>query len=351
MKLIKNIIPFTFLLFISVHLVLFLVLQKEPIDFVQNRENSLIPSYDTAGTTVYFKKWYRYIEDHFPLKNEYIKQSNLIKGVWFKSFNSKNKVIIGQNDWLFYNSCVYDDEGLDEFAGFDRWNPEQLKKVVENIKTIKKWCHKHNIQFEVLICPNKQTIYPEYLPTNYLRKHDSRLTQLKKELPEIINLENIFKVSRKENPSQLLYYKTDTHWNSYGALLAARELRKSLVPHFSYIDDLSISLKDSVSLNGFDLANMIALKNKFIDSIPLVTFNNKSSQKIPSLVMVHDSFSGSLESSLNQLFTTITYRHLYTDGIPSPSYLLENKPDVFIIELVERYKEILTNDIHADFYN
>jgi hypothetical protein len=42
---------------------------------------------------------------------------------------------------------------------------------------------------------------------------------------------------------------------------------------------------------------------------------------------------------------------LYTDGIPSPSYLLENKPDVFIIELVERYKEILTNDIHADFYN
>jgi hypothetical protein len=330
---------------------LFLFQKKEPVDFIQNRENSLIPNYDTSGATVYIKKWFTYVEDHFPFKNEYIKQSNLVKGIYLNSFNSKNKVIIGKNNWLFYNSCIYDDSGINEFAGFDRWNPEQLKKVVENIKTIKKWCNKHNIQFEVLFCPNKQTIYPEYLPTFYLNQHYSRLTQLTNELPEIINLEDVLKRSKKENPHQLLYYKTDTHWNSFGALLAGRELRKRLVSNFPFIDDLSISLKDSLSLTGFDLANMLSLKYHFTDSIPLVKFKTTSSKKIPTLVIVHDSFSGSLEGSLNQLFTTITYRHLYTDGIPSPSYLLENKPDVFIIELVERYKEILTNDIHSDFYN
>lgn len=350
MKTIKNITPVAFLLFISLHLVLFFALKKEPIDFIQNRENSIIPTYDTSGTTVYFKKWYHYVEDHFPFKNEYIKQSNLTKGVWFNSFNVKNKVIIGNNGWLFYNSCIYDEEGLNEYAGFDSWKPEQLNKVVENINTINRWCKRNKIQFEVMICPNKQTIYPEYLPSIYLNKHDSRLTQLTKAIPEIINLESILKTSKKGNPKQLLYYKTDTHWNEYGALLASKELRKRLLPHFPFIDDLSFSLKDSTSFTGFDLANMLSLKDNFVDYIPLIKFNNKSPKKIPLLVIVNDSFSGSLGMSLNQLFTTINYRHLYTDGIPSPEYLLKNKTDVFMIELVERYKELLTGDIHPDFY-
>ena len=350
MKIIKNITPFAFLLFISLHLVLFFALKKEPIDFIQNRENSLIPIYDTSGTTVYFKKWNHYVEDHFPFKNEYIKQSNLTKGVWFNSFNVKNKVIIGNNGWLFYNSCIYDEEGLNEYAGFDSWKPEQLNKVVENIKTINRWCNRNNIQFEVMICPNKQTIYPEYLPCIYLNKHDSRLTQLTKALPEIINLESILKTSKNENPKQLLYYKTDTHWNEYGALLASKELRKRLLPHFPFIDDLSFSLKDSTSFTGFDLANMLSLKDNFVYYIPLIKFKNKFPKKIPVLVIVSDSFSGSLGMSLNQLFTTINYRHLYADGIPSPEYLLKNKTDVFMIELVERYKELLTGDIHPDFY-
>lgn len=350
MKTIKNITSFAFLLFIGLHFILFFTFKKESIDFVQNRENSIIPTYDTSGTSLYLKKWFQYAEDHFPFKNNYIKQSNYTKGVWFNSFNVKNKVIIGKNNWLFYNASIYDEEGLNEFAGFNSWKPEQLNKVVNNIKTIKNWCNKNNIQFEVIICPNKQTIYPEFLPHYYLKIHDSRLTQLTKALPEIINLENILNTSKRENPKQLLYYKTDTHWNEYGALLATQELRKRLVFNFPYIDDLSYNLKDSTSLTGIDLANMIALKDKYVDYIPVIKFNNKTPKKIPLLIIVSDSFSGSLGPSLNQLFTTINYRHLYADGIPSPQYLLENKTDVFIIELVERYKELLNGDIHSDFY-
>lgn len=350
MKTIKNITPFAFLLFISLHLVLFLTIKKEPIDFVQNRENSLIPTYDTSGTTVYFKKWYHYVEDHFPFKNDYIKQSNLTKGVWFNSFNVKNKVIIGNNGWLFYNSCIYDEEGLNEYAGFDSWKPRQLNKVVENINTINRWCNRNNIQFEVMICPNKQTIYHEFLPGLYLNKHESRLTQLTNTLPEIINLETILKTSKKENPKQLLYYKTDTHWNSYGALLATKELRKRLVTKFPYIDDLSCSIKDSVINHGLDLANVIGLNTVYSDSVPIVKYKNLESQKIPHLLIVHDSFLFSLNPSLNQLFTKVTPSFLYNGGFLSPQIILENKTDVFIIELVERYKDVLTGDIHPDFY-
>jgi alginate O-acetyltransferase complex protein AlgJ len=350
LKIIKNITPFAFLLFISLHLVLFFTLKKEPIDFVQNREKLLVPSYDTSGINGYIDSWTDYIEDHFPLKMEYIKQSNLIKGLCFNSFNVKNKVIIGKNNLLFYNASIYDELGLNEFSGFDLWEIKKLSKVVENIKTIKKWCNKNKIHFEVMICPNKQTIYPEYLPQIYSSKHDSRIKQLTRVLPEMMNLESILKKSKKENPKQLLYYKTDTHWNAYGALMACQELRKRLSFSFPYIDDLSFSIKDSISSTGFDLANMMSLKDNYSDVVPLITFKNKYPKKIPKLLIMHDSFSESLSGPLNQLFTTITFRHLYLDGMPSPKFLLESKTDVFIIELVERYKELLTSDIDSDFY-
>ena len=296
------------------------------------------------------KKWYHYVEDHFPFKNDYIKQSNLSKGLWFNSFNVKNKVVIGKNNWLFYNATVFDETGLNEFAGFDSWKPEQLNKIVENINTINRWCNNNNIQFEVMICPNKQTIYPEYLPRIYLNKYNSRLTQLTNTLPEIINLETILKTSKKENPKQLLYYKTDTHWNSYGALLATKELRKRLIAKFPYIDDLSCSIKDSVINHGLDLANVIGLNTVYSDSVPIIKYKNSESQKIPHLLIVHDSFLFSLNPSLNQLFTKVTPSFLYNGGFLSPQIILENKTDVFIIELVERYKDVLTGDIHPDFY-
>mgnify|MGYP002362444673 CR=1 FL=1 len=339
------------MLFIGIHGLLFFVLKKEPIDFIQNKENATLPVYDTNGVTVYFKKWFHYIEDHFPFKNDYISLSNKTRGIILNSFNAKDKVVLGKNNWLYYNACIYDDNGLNEFCGFNKWDTQQLNKVIENLKTLKKWCGKNNINFEVILCPNKQSIYPEYLPNVYEKNSDNRYEQITKALPDIINLKSIFQSEKTKNPKQLLYYKTDTHWNEYGAWFATKALQERLLGSFPFIDDLSYTLKDSLVNHGNDLANMLSLSNNYCDTFCIVKFKNKNPQKINHLVVVSDSFLGSMESSLNQLFTKITTRHLYNDGIPSPQYLLENKTDVFVIELVERYKELLTLNISPDYYN
>jgi hypothetical protein len=54
--------------------------------------------------------------------------------------------------------------------------------------------------------------------------------------------------------------------------------------------------------------------------------------------------------SLEKIFNKITSKTYSTDGLLSPEILLKENVDVYIIELVERYKGVLLGDIHPDFY-
>ncbi len=299
---------------------------------------------------MYFKQWYHYVNDHVPFKNEYIKQSNSVKGLYVNAYNANNRVIVGKNEWLFYNACELDAPGMNEYIGLDPLDNKTLLNIVANLKALKKWCNANDIVFQVIICPNKQTVYPEYLPAIYQKQKPNRLNQIMELYPEIINLEHIFISEKKKNPTRLLYYKTDSHWNEYGACFATKELHKKLLSKFPYIDDLSYTLKDTGVSFGYDLANMIGLKQHYRDSFPIVRFHHNNLQKIPRIVVVHDSYLGSMNLSLNQLFSEIIERPVFGAGIPTPQELLDSKADVFMIEVVERYSGMLSGNFHPDYY-
>ena len=99
-----------------------------------------------------------------------------------------------------------------------------------------------------------------------------------------------------------------------------------------------------------DLANMIGLNGYFPRSDVHLSFTKVPSQRIPHLMIVHDSFLHSMMPSLEKIFHKITSKSYSTDGLLSPEILLRENVDVFIIELVERYKGVLLVDIHPDFY-
>lgn len=346
----KNGITFVFLFFIALNFLLFLVIKQETIDEYSNKIKAPLPKYDSTGIEGLMIGFDKHFNDYLPFKYNYISLSNFCK-VKFKAFNSSRNVIIGNDDWLFYNACIFDSTGLNEYSGFNPWNAEQLYQVAKNINAIKNWCQKNNIKFELVLCPNKQSIYSEYLPSCYTKIGDNRYDQLMKSVPDLINLKAIF-LKHKNQSKQPLYYKTDTHWNLFGAYLASKELYKKWKPFYPELNDISkVSFQDSIIPNGLDLANMLVLNNFYKDSYTDVEFETQNNgKKIPQLLIVHDSFLSSMLPSLNQLFSNITTRHLYSEGIPSPEYLLKHKPDVFIIEYVERYKECLVWDIHPDFF-
>jgi hypothetical protein len=346
----KNSVAFVFLFVIFFNFLFFLILKQQKEDTIENQTKVSFPKYDSTGIKGFMKNFDEYFEDHLPYKYNYISFSNLLKAKVFYSLNSSNSVITGQHNWLFYNACVFDDIGMNEYTGYNNWDTKQLNKVIKNITAINNWCQKNNIKFELIICPNKHSIYSEYLPKCYTKKDKNRYDQLMESLPDLINLKEVF-LNYKKKSKQLLYYKTDSHWNLFGGYLATNELFKKLKPGFPKLNNSNqISINDSLVYHGFDLANMLAIKNCYHDIYTDIHFSQNNDNKIPHLIIVHDSYLGFMGPSLNQLFTKITTRDLYSDGIPPPEYLITNKADVFVIELVERYKELLTGEIHPDYY-
>ena len=330
--------------------ILFFSIPKEKIDTIENKEKLVFPEYDTSGISGFMKNYEAYFTNHFPYKYSYITTLNYIKKDVLKSFNANDKVIIGKNNWLFYNSSMFDSLGLNEYCGYYQWNQIQLRKVVSNINAIKLFCKKNNIQFQLLICPSKQSIYSEFLPSHYLKKHNNRYDQLLKAFPDAINLKKLF-LEYKKTSNKLLYYKTDTHWNLLAGSIANKALSLKLSSSFSHIANFNqINILDSASCKGNDLANMLALKDFYSDVFYKVKFSENNRTKIPHLMIVNDSFIDALYPGLNELFSEITTLHLFNDGIPSPEILLKERPDVLIIELTERYKELLTWNINPEYF-
>ena len=345
----KNSLIVVYIIFVVFNFVFFLSLKQEREDTIANKNNISFPLYDSAGIDKYMENINKYYVDYFPFKYNYISLSNTLKTKVFDNLNSSSNVIVGKDGWIFYNACVFDSLGMNEYVGYKKWNKEQLSKVARNVRTIERWCNAHQIKFELIICPNKQSIYEDYLPACYKKKSENRYDQLISILPNTINIKKMFLNFRKKSNFPL-YYKTDTHWNLFGAYLVCNELNQKFKRKFPLKNFNQISLKTYQVNRGFDLANMLALKDDYTDYMDSLVFIKPAIYKIPHLVIVHDSYLSAMEPSLNYMFSKITQRNLYEDGIPSPEFLINCKADVFVIELVERYKEFLTKDIPSDFY-
>lgn len=345
----KYILTWIFLLFISMQLIFFFVLKKEKIDSILKREKITLRNLGHLEDKNVYQHLDAYVSDHFPFKNQFIAQSNwLFKGV-FHEANANNQVLWGENDWLFYNATINDENGMNEAFGYKALSNRELKKIIRNIHTIKNWCHRNHIYFELLICPNKHSVYPENLPYSYQNKQQkSQLNQLVSHDTSIINLIKTLRDSKKSNKD--LYYRWDTHWNQFGAYLAVKEMTHRLQKKYPYIEPFEAKMIQVNKYREMDLANMIGLNDYFQKSDVHLSFTKVPTQRIPNLMIVHDSFLHSMMPSLEKIFTKITSKTYSTDGLLTPEILLKENIDVYIIELVERYKGVLLGDIHSDFY-
>ena len=174
-------------------------------------------------------------------------------------------VILGTDGWLYYVGASTDRlldrhvRGRDPFsqAELEHWRRLLLERT-RHFKSI-------GARYVLVVAPDKESIYQEHLPAWIGPKlGPSRLDQLMGFLnsaPEVtvIDLRPSLIASKG---SDVLYYKTDTHWNPRGAHAAYREIVRVLEPYFP-----SISVKSWLSFNpritmgqGMDIAKMIGLE-------------------------------------------------------------------------------------------
>ena len=124
------------------------------------------------------------------------------------------EVIKGRDGWLFR------DESIPDYEGNTLQSDETLANIGGNIQALSDLCKSRGQEFYFLAIPNKNTVYPEYMPS--IDKAD--YTGLK-QLEEHMNngsydchfwfLDDELLAAKK---SGRLYYMTDTHWNGRGAL-------------------------------------------------------------------------------------------------------------------------------------
>jgi hypothetical protein len=272
-------------------------------------------------------------------------------------------VVIGKDGWLYYNAN--DGVNLQDSCGLRPWNENYLDKIERVLTTTRYELGRRGIVFAVLIAPNKHTIYPEHLPERIRElagtTHLDQLVERLRRRPDIL-LVDVRQILLEEKARQPLYYRTDTHWNSYGAHLAARGLLAGLVRvgvPVTPADDENLELELRDRPTG-DLAGMLGLPGAGGEQEVLLRRRDatastvtvlpprkgqvqapgrenivcETGQRGPRILLLQDSFGSAVFPALCQAFPRVA---AYWGNRVNETDLEQERPDVVVLEVAERY--------------
>ncbi|HIK08810.1 MAG TPA: hypothetical protein IGS52_00840 [Oscillatoriaceae cyanobacterium M33_DOE_052] len=312
-----------------------------------------------------------YYNDNFGGRQQLIYWHNRILFSGLKQSPSE-QVIIGKDGWLFYGHTY----AIESYRATAPFTEAQLKHWQQILEERRDWLNARGIPYLVVFVPEKQSIYPEYLP-QWLQPvgAESRLDQLMKHLQlnsdlavnsvpsswtksAVIDLRDIL-LAAKSN--YRIYHRTDSHWNKPGVFTAAGEIIKYLAAWFPQLKPLRITDFDQeiIYRDGGDLANMLGLKDvvreevlKFSPRLPPLArpvapeiarpdlAEDKQpfamatgDRRLPRAVMFHDSFALNLAPLIAEKFQRIVFLSEYEFDL---QVIDKERPDVVIQEMVER---------------
>jgi hypothetical protein len=308
--------------------------------------------------TRYSERWLSFYRDHFGLRNTLIRAVALTR---FQGLGDEmdGNVVIGKDGWLFLRSDG--DENFIAYRGLNPLSADQLDAWQNLLETRNAWLAAQGIPYLVVIPPDKETIYPEYLPPKLAPvRPESRLDQLVNRLRQShspVHFLDLRRTLLAAKPSGLLYHKTDTHWNDSGAFVAYRQIIQAvqgLLPQWKIVpqtrDDFTAG--PPVPEVG-DLARMMDMPDQYPDRgfalirkkpypVPpeladthgvVAVDNHDSNPKLPRLVFYRDSFAIALVPMLGPHFSRIVYAFRYT---MDPALIQKEKPDLVIDEFLAR---------------
>ena len=162
----------------------------------------------------------RWLTRSFPMRGQLYGIYNTIRHHLFGQLPVA--VVEGNDGWLFYRSEAMGEPGLDDFVGQIVPTSGEIARWRAAITARRARLGARGIAYVVAIAPNKHTIYPDHLPLA-LRSHQgiSRLDRVVAafagEVGGFLDLRPALLAARGR---ELVYHRTDTHWNDAGAYAA-----------------------------------------------------------------------------------------------------------------------------------
>ena len=223
----------------------------------------------------------------------------------FKLFSSTNSgVIVGKNDFLFEKPYIDEKFTINSDTG------EKLNELAIKIKKVQDIFYKNNIKFLYIIAPTKADFYSEFLPSKFQciivnsKSNKRNYTILKEKLDKYkINYidANEFYIKNKNIAEYPLMTKYGIHWSNYGFYYF---FNQHLNPIF-FNNSISCELKVSKKQYGsdFDLGSLMNLEQKYFRNEKLANFYNcKTSEKLPKVLLIGDSFTDIFYNNLKDIF-------------------------------------------------
>jgi hypothetical protein len=159
----------------------------------------------------------KYFNDHFGLRGPLLAANARVNQFIFRRSPSP-KVMQGREGWLFWN----DQDALANYRGLYRLSETELENWMAVLQARREWLAARGIPYLFVVCPDKQSIYPEYLPSGVKKlRPGTALDQFIAYAAShggipVLDLRSDLLAAK---PQGQLYLKRDTHWSEQGAFI------------------------------------------------------------------------------------------------------------------------------------
>ena len=278
-----------------------------------------------------------------------------------------DKTLIGKERWL-----IYTDEGsIDDYQHVNAFSEAELKRLQKDLDKLNEDLRQKGIVFLVVIPPNKNTIYPEYVPdeipvANAPSRYDQLVDYMRQHgETQILDLRPALLEARK---TSVVYLSKDTHWNDYGAFVAYQQILRALQIDFPVLEPHPLSDYQQTTEAGvvLDLAENIAAPDLVTDDIVLsplyasdttyyqekhagrrLTIGTNPNAALPKIVIYHDSFFNRLINWVGDHFQKSVFIPINSPPeVWNFSWINSEQPDIVILEFTERYIDQIPNYVN-----
>lgn len=280
-----------------------------------------------------------WLSEHFPFRSQLISVNNYLKASLFKT-SDEEQVVVGKENWLYFS------ETLPDYFGDNCLSDLQLQKLLTTVSLMQEYTENNGAKFVFTVAPNKNTVYPAYMPDRYRRtEKPTNLQRLTSALKPAAYFADLYAAVTTDT-NERLYHARDSHWNALGALHGYREIMRAagrdtaMFDNAAYtwetnwrgdLDDMifpALDIKDTQAVFNVDWSYTFT-SNYHSEEDIFITTENEGGEG--ALLMFRDSFGNALLPFMAQSFK----RAAFSRATP---YDLRNVVDydTVVVEIVER---------------
>lgn len=298
-----------------------------------------------------------YFSENFGFRQEIVTANSVMnEKLFFRSANEK--VILGKDGWYYFN------ETKDDYTGSSALSERGIYRLKKTLDLMNEYAEGNNITMVFFSAPNKNSIYPQFMPNNIRKSQQSsnldRLNDIMADSEYYINMKSQIEKLAQDD-TRYCYLKNDSHWNNLGALTAFNTVEDNLNSRIKNFDFKSYSVDSDVTeiLTEGDLTDMLypALEKtdvqydlgipvEFSSEQPITNtmaseINTTCQGRYFNAICYRDSFFNSMINITSNAFARVRYTRTFPYDVTAAR---SGNFNVAIVEIAERNLPTLLNE-------